>query len=65
MFLLSVDDDQMLYNFRTPAGLDTLGAPQMVGWDVPECLLRGHTTGHYLSALARCYCATKGSTIDA
>lgn len=50
-FLRSVDDDQMLYNFRATAGLDTLGAPQMVGWDAPECLLRGHTTGHYLSAL--------------
>ena len=57
-FLLTVDDDQMLYNFRATAGLDTLGAPQMVGWDAPECLLRGHTTGHYLSALARCYLAT-------
>lgn len=57
-FLLSVNDDQMLYNFRAAAGLDTKGAPIMYGWDSPECQLRGHTTGHYLSALALCYRAT-------
>ncbi|MCA1295301.1 glycoside hydrolase family 127 protein [Paenibacillus sp. alder61] len=57
-FLKTVDDDQMLFNFRAAAGLDTLGAPEMTGWDSPECLLRGHTTGHYLSALALCYAAT-------
>lgn len=57
-FLLSVDDDQMLYNFREAAGLDTKGAPQMIGWDAPDSQLRGHTTGHYLSALALCYHAT-------
>lgn len=62
-FLLSVDNDQMLYNFRRAAGLDTLGAPEMIGWDAPDGLLRGHTTGHYLSALAVCYRATKDERI--
>lgn len=62
-FLLSVDDDQMLVNFRRAAGLDTLGAPEMIGWDAPDGLLRGHTTGHYLSALALCYRATKDETV--
>ncbi len=57
-FLLKVNDDQMLYNFRQTSGLDTKGAPAMIGWDAPECKLRGHTTGHYLSALALCYAAT-------
>ncbi|PQP88773.1 hypothetical protein CPT76_10920 [Paenibacillus sp. AR247] len=57
-FLKSVNDDQMLYNFRAAAGLDTKGAPEMLGWDSPDCLLRGHTTGHYLSALALGYAAT-------
>lgn len=57
-FLLSVNDDQMLYNFRTASGLDTKGAPIMYGWDSPECQLRGHTTGHYMSGLALCYRAT-------
>lgn len=62
-FLLTVDDDQMLYNFRNAAGLDTKGAPKMIGWDSPDSLLRGHTTGHYLSALALCYGATSNRTI--
>ena len=51
-FLLSVEDDRMLYNFREAAGLDTRGARPMLGWDAPECNLKGHTTGHYLSAIA-------------
>lgn len=51
-FLLGVDDDQMLYSFRVASGLDTKGASAMTGWDSPTCNLRGHTTGHYLSALA-------------
>jgi DUF1680 family protein len=62
-FLLSVDDEQMLYNFRRAAGLDTLGAPEMIGWDSPDGLLRGHTTGHYLSALALCYRAVSDEAI--
>lgn len=45
-FLLAQDDDQMLYNFRTAAGLSTQGAEPMTGWDADECKLKGHTTGH-------------------
>ena len=54
-WLLSADDDQMLYNFRCAAGLDVQGAGPMTGWDAPECNLKGHTTGHYLSGLALAY----------
>lgn len=54
-FLLLVDDDRMLYNFRDVASLDKKGAKPMLGWDAPECKLKGHTTGHYLSALAHAY----------
>lgn len=61
--LLATDDDQMLYNFKEAAGLDTKGAPQMIGWDAPDSQLRGHTTGHYLSALALCYHATADEKI--
>lgn len=61
--LLSINDDQMLYNFRAAAKLDTLSAPPMTGWDAPDCLLKGHTTGHYLSALALAYGATKNADI--
>ncbi|MCQ2507824.1 MAG: glycoside hydrolase family 127 protein [Dorea sp.] len=61
--LLSLDNDQLLYNHRLAAGLDTKGAPPMEGWDSPESNLRGHTTGHYLSALALCYRTTKDERI--
>ncbi|EHS58617.1 beta-L-arabinofuranosidase domain-containing protein [Paenibacillus sp. Aloe-11] len=62
-FLLTVNDDQMLYNFRKAASLDTLNAPAMIGWDSDESLLKGHTTGHYLSALALCYASTGNERI--
>ena len=61
--LLATDDDQMLYNFKAAAGLDTKDASPMTGWDLPEGNLRGHTTGHYLSALALSYAATKNEKI--
>jgi DUF1680 family protein len=57
-YLLSRDEDQMLYNFREAAGLDTGKGSPMDGWDAPNCNLRGHTTGHYLSALALAYASS-------
>ena len=57
-WLLSVNDDQMLYNFRKACGLSVKGAPPMTGWDEDSCKLKGHTTGHYLSGLALAWAAT-------
>lgn len=57
-WLRGTDPNQFLYNFRSAAGLPTEGASPMTGWDSPDGLLRGHTTGHYLSALAKCWQAT-------
>lgn len=57
-FLESLDPDRMLYNFRVTAGLDTKGAAPLTGWDDPYSKLRGHSTGHYLSALAQAYAST-------
>lgn len=57
-FLLDQNDDSMLYNFRKASGLSVLGAAPMTGWDAEECKLKGHTTGHYLSALALAYAST-------
>lgn len=62
-YLKSINVDQMLYNFREAAGLDTKQAPAMTGWDSPDGNLRGHTTGHYLSAIALCYRETKDKEI--
>lgn len=57
-YLLSMEDDRLLYHFRKASGLDTLGAESLDGWEAEECKLKGHTTGHYLSALALCYHTT-------
>lgn len=59
MHLREANIDQLLYSFRSSAGLPVNGARPMTGWDAPECNLRGHTTGHYLSALSLAYYATK------
>jgi len=54
--LAKTDPDRFLYNFR-----DAFGQPQperakpLGGWDSRKCRLRGHATGHYLSALAQAY----------
>lgn len=64
-YLTTVDDDQLLVEFRRASGLDTKGAPLMIGWDAPDSLLRGHTTGHVLSAYALAYAASGDETIKA
>ncbi|MDF2872374.1 MAG: putative glycosylase [Anaerocolumna sp.] len=62
-YLLLLDDDRMLYNFRAAYGNDTKGAKPLGGWEEPSGLLRGHSTGHYLSALALAYGSTQDSRL--
>lgn len=62
-YLRDVDDDQLLVEFRRAAGLGTRGAQSMTGWDAPDSLLRGHTTGHTLSAYALAYAASGDNVI--
>lgn len=57
-YLLFLDTDRMLYNFRKTFGFDTNGAAPPGGWEEPAGLLRGHSTGHYLSALAHAFAST-------
>lgn len=57
-YLEVMDADRMLYNFRSAYGQDTLGAEPLTGWEEPTGLLRGHSTGHFLSALAQAYAST-------
>ncbi len=61
-YLTLLDADRMLYNFRRAFGLDTKNALPPGGWEEPAGLLRGHSTGHFLSALAFAYAATKEET---
>src|SRR5215813_1739983 len=56
-YLLSLDLDRLLHNFRVTAGIPSSAKP-LGGWEAPDVELRGHTVGHYLSALALMYAAT-------
>jgi DUF1680 family protein len=64
-YLLRLDPDRLLAGFKAvsegqnpgnAAGIDLYG-----GWEDAWSLLRGHTLGHYLSALAQAYKQTKGT----
>ena len=50
-YLLSLDPDKLLSNFRKNRGLDTNGVEPYNGWE--NTLIGGHTMGHYLTALAQ------------
>ena len=63
-FLLALDPDRLLHNFRVNAGLPSSAKP-LGGWEAPDVELRGHTVGHYLSALALMYAATDDARFKA
>ncbi len=50
-YLLTLDPDRLLHNFKINAGLTSQSKP-LGGWEAPDIGLRGHFTGHYLSAVA-------------
>jgi len=56
-YLLALDPDRLLHTFRLNAGLASSAQP-LGGWEAPDVELRGHTVGHYLSALALMYAST-------
>jgi len=56
-YLLALDVDRLLHNFRVNAGLPSHAEP-LGGWEAPDCELRGHFVGHYLSACALMYAST-------
>lgn len=53
--LLALDVSQQLYNYRDTYGLPTEGYTESDGWDSPTTKLKGHGTGHYLSAMAMAF----------
>jgi DUF1680 family protein len=57
---LSVTDpDSFLYNFRDAFGQQQPdGVRPLGGWDSQTSRLRGHASGHYLTALAQAYAST-------
>src|SRR5436190_17828553 len=60
-YLLALQPDRMLHNFRVNAGLEPR-APVYGGWESEEPWVgircHGHTLGHYLSAAALMYAST-------
>ena len=56
-YLLSLDCDRLLRNFRVNANLPTDAKPYS-GWEDPNCELRGHCVGHYLSACSLMFAST-------
>jgi len=53
--ICSWDVTQQLYNYRDTYGLSTEGYTKSDGWDSPDTKLRGHGSGHYMSAIAQAY----------
>ena len=56
-YLLSLDQNRLLHNFRVTAGLPSDAQP-LGGWEAPDTELRGHAVGHYLSAVSIMYAST-------
>ena len=57
-FILSLDPDRLLYYFLETAGLKNPPRTKPYGgWEQTD--LRGHTLGHYLSALSRLWAQTR------
>lgn len=60
-YLSFVDADRLLHTFRLNVGLSST-AQAVGGWESPTTELRGHSTGHLLTALAQAYASTGDTT---
>lgn len=56
-YLKFLDPDRLLHTFRLNVGLSSSAVP-CGGWESPTTELRGHSTGHVLTALAQAYAST-------
>lgn len=57
--LVDTNPDSFLYMFRNAFGQEQPeGAKPLGVWDSQQTKLRGHATGHYLSAIAQAYAST-------
>ncbi|NMM94124.1 beta-L-arabinofuranosidase domain-containing protein [Bifidobacterium oedipodis] len=55
-YVLSFDLDRLMHTFRVNAGVsEPAGVEPLGGWEAPDCGLRGHFVGHFLSAASRFY----------
>ncbi|HTG57535.1 MAG TPA: beta-L-arabinofuranosidase domain-containing protein, partial [Niabella sp.] len=64
VWILSLNVNRLLQSFRNTSGTWSAleggysGVKKLGGWESLDCDLRGHTTGHILSALAYLYAST-------
>jgi DUF1680 family protein len=61
-YLQRLDVDRLVHNFRVNAGLPSFAKP-LGGWEAPDCELRGHFVGHFLSACALANASTGDQAI--
>jgi len=58
--LAKTNPDNFLYMFRNAFGQEQpIGSSPLRGWDSQETKVRGHATGHYLTAIAQAYTSTE------
>jgi uncharacterized protein len=63
-YMNSLPEERLVHNFRVTAGLPSSAEP-LGGWEDPQCELRGHFTGHFLSATALAYASTRDEAVKA
>lgn len=51
-YITEFDMNRLMHNFRVNAGMLSDAIP-LGGWEAPECGLRGHFVGHFLSACSK------------
>lgn len=67
VWMTSLDVNRLLHSFQTNAGVFAgreggyMSVKKLGGWESLDCELRGHITGHLLSAYALMYAATGSS----
>lgn len=70
-WLMSVPVNGLLHSFRTTAGVYAgreggyMTQKKLGGWESLDCDLRGHITGHWLSAMASLYAQTRSAAVKA
>jgi uncharacterized protein len=61
-WLYSLPNERLAHNFRVTAGIASDADP-LGGWEAPDCELRGHYVGHYLSSCALLHAGTDDQSI--
>jgi hypothetical protein len=56
--------ERLVHTFRLNAGLESTAVP-LGGWEKPDSEVRGHFTGHFLSACALLYSSSGDETVKA